>query len=83
MHHTLSRFIQGIRQDNPAFDWHPQPWHSDLAKYIPAPAVYGIFGEATFNGKAIQVRDDWQRADRFKDGVRAALGDGVRVEYVK
>lgn len=83
MNHNLRRFIQGIKMDNPKFDWTPQPWHSDLAKHIPAPAVYGIFGEATFNGKAIQVRDDWQRADRFKDGVKAALGSEVVVEYVK
>jgi len=45
--------------------------------------VYGIFGNANFNGAAIQVVDDWRKAARFVDGVRKALGNEVVLEYVK
>lgn len=82
MHHNLSRFIQGIRLENPSFDWQPQPWHSKLAEHIPASAVYGLFGEAIYDGEVLQVRDDFGKIERFRDAVKAVLGD-VRVEYVK
>lgn len=82
MNHNLHRFIQGIRQDNPAFTWQPAYWHSVLAEHIPAPAVYGLFGEATYDGEVLQVRDDWGRVERFKPELVKALGS-VKVEYIR
>lgn len=82
MHHTLHRFILGIRQEKPDFIWTPQEWHSRLAAVIPAPAVYGLFADAVFDGTVLQVRDDCGRVERFKPDVVRALGS-IKIESIK
>lgn len=58
MHPTLHRYILGMKQDAPDFDWRPTDLHNRLAEVLPAHAVYGLFRDAWQNEDHIFVPDE-------------------------
>lgn len=80
MNPKLATFILGMRRDSPKFEWTPQQWHSDLAKHIPAPAVYGLFSDAIYDGSTVTIMNPFAKIHQFETGVKKALGDHVRIE---
>lgn len=58
MHPTLHRYILGMKQATPDFDWKPTDLHNRLAEVLPAHAVYGLFRDAWQNEDHIFVNDE-------------------------
>jgi len=83
MHHKLSTFLIGMRQEQPDFSWYPTDLHNRLASVLPAHAVYGLFRDAWLSEDILFVddQDGLGRAQRFLPEIQRVLNVS-RIERV-